>query len=138
MSKHKNGRPSPLPSATPADLAAEVTPEVSATSTPEPEVKVKKSKRLTEESLRARFPGVVPGSLHFETEGTHKGKQTMESLLECGHTVRLATSDLFQVTACEDCRKDVLRERRKAKRHEKAEARKAAKATQAADALAAA
>lgn len=123
----KNGKPEPTTHATPAQAVETEQTQATATPAPTPDPKPPKSKRLTEGDLRTKYPGVVPGSLRWETEGTHANKQTVERKLECGHTVRLATSDLFQVKACESCAKEAARERRKAKRHEKAAARKAAR-----------
>lgn len=93
---------------------------------------VKKSTRLTEETILQKYPHVVPGSVRWETEGQYANKQTAEANLPCGHAVRIATSDLWQVKECAECHAVTLRERRKAKRHAKAEAKKAAKAAQAA------
>lgn len=68
-------------------------------------VAVKKSKRLTEQQLIAKYPGVVAGTVRWETEGKHANKQTVETKLTCGHVMRLATSDLFQIHTCPACRK---------------------------------
>jgi len=60
----------------------------------------KKPTRLTEEAIVAKYPHAQAGTLVFETEGHHKGKQTIVALLDCGHEERVATSDLFQVKRC--------------------------------------
>jgi hypothetical protein len=64
-----------------------------------------KSKRLSEIELSGRYPHIVLGTLRMETDGKHKGKQTVDAQLECGHLARVATSDLFQVKRCAECRK---------------------------------
>jgi hypothetical protein len=69
--------------------------------------KAKKAHRLDEASLIARYPQVQPGTLQMDTEGTHKGKQTVAAFLECGHVIRVATSDLFQVKQCAACKHPV-------------------------------
>lgn len=83
-----------------------------------------KTSRLTEQELVAKYPHVRVGSLVFSAA---ENKQTCEADLPCGHTRRLATSDLWQVRACPTCHKKAQADRRKAKRAE----RKAAKAAQA-------
>jgi len=97
MSKH-NRKTSATPKA-PVFPESYETPEV------ESAPKVKKAKRLTEEQLLAKYPSVVEGTLRFETEGRHIGKQTVEATLACGHVERVATSDLFQVRRCAECKK---------------------------------
>jgi hypothetical protein len=69
--------------------------------------KAKAPKRLTEAQLVAKYPHVQLGTLRWETEGKHAGKQTVEAELACGHVQRVATSDLFQVKQCEACKKPV-------------------------------
>jgi hypothetical protein len=82
-------------------------------------VKSKKSPRLTEEALAARYPSVRLGSLRFETEGRYKGKQTVEALLDCGHDQRIATSDLFQKKQCDACKHPVKAPQPKAEKKSK-------------------
>jgi hypothetical protein len=88
-------------------------------------------KRKTEKDLLQH--GIVPGTLRFETKGQYANKQTVERVcaddqgLGDGHKFRLATSDLFQKDACDECMKVRRRERAKAKRAAKREeAKKAA------------
>lgn len=88
------------------DEAARATEPTSET----PKAKTPKApKRLTEAEISERYPTklVVAGSLRMETEGKHKGKQTLEAQLECGHVERIATSDMFQVTRCYACKHPV-------------------------------
>ena len=126
MSKTKKGTPN---TQTEQTTAPETQTEQTTTATPTPEAKTK-STRLSEADVRTKHPHVVAGTLRYETEGKHAGKQTAEASLPCcGAVVRLATSDLWQVRACPACAKEAGRERRKAKRHAKAEAKRIAKAT---------
>lgn len=69
-----------------------------------PVVKAKKSTRKTEAQLLVAYPHVIPGTLRLEVEGKWAGKQTVEATLDCGHVERLATSDLFQVKRCHECK----------------------------------
>ena len=84
------------------------------------EVKAKKSKRLTEEQLAAKYPHLIPGSLSWD-EGNRK--QTCRAKCTvCGAEFTVYTSDLFQVNMCETHRAEA----RKAKAAEKRAAAKAA------------
>jgi len=88
-----------------AELAALEAPEIVVLEDAAPVAKTRKPKRLTEEQLVEKYPHAIAGTLIFETEGHHAGKQTIEAMLACGHIARVATSDLFQVKACPDCKK---------------------------------
>ena len=84
--------------------------------------RVSKSKRMNEKALKAKYPGVIVGTLvHDEITG----KQHVEILCAkkgCKVERIVATSDLFQVRYCPE---HTLTERR-ARRAEVAKARKAA------------
>lgn len=75
----------------------------------------KKTGRLDEQAIRAKYPHAIEGTLAYDPTTQ---KQTIEAKLACGHTHRLATSDLFQVRVCSKaCRKAMRiaeREERKA------------------------
>lgn len=106
-------------STTPAQPEAEAKP------------KAKKSKRADEATILARYPQALPGTLRFEDEGKHAGKQTVLiacSEAGCKQQRRVATSDLFQINRCEEHAKAS----RKAAQAEKRELAKAAKAAVAA------
>lgn len=101
------------------------------TTQPQPEAeakpKAKKSKRADESTILSRYPHALPGTLRFEDEGKHAGKQTV--LIACSESGckaqrRVATSDLFQIRFCEEHAKAS----RKAAQAEKREIAKAAKA----------
>ena len=108
MSKHskKNSKTEAEVVEAEAELKTLVAAEIAADETAAVEPKAKKpAKRLTEAQLVERYPNVVEGTLRMEAEGKHVGKQTVEATLACGHVARVATSDLFQVRRCPDCKK---------------------------------
>ena len=89
--------------------------------------KVKKVKRLTAETIQAKYPGVVEGSLRYLDpsgeipDGMVRwvGKQVVQRVCsECGETFTLATSDLFQKSRCDACTKAHRKAANKAKRAE--------------------
>jgi hypothetical protein len=108
------------------------TTKTTKTTTDAAPAKAKRSTRATEEQLHAKQAerlgksNIVPGSLRFEEEGTHKGKQTVEINTvgvdgsPDGNTRRVATSDLFQVFNTVE----VAAELKKAKRRAAAKARR--------------
>ncbi len=74
-----------------------------------------KSRRVSEDTLRAKYPHVVEGSLDFDAE---RNKQFV--LISCTHdgcdqTRRTFTSDLFQVSMCDEHRKEQAKARKDAK-----------------------
>lgn len=95
----------------------------------EAKAKTPKSRRKSEEDIRAEYPDVIEGSLMFvtpemaandETLAKWSGKQTVERPCErTGKQFRLATSDLHQTRFHPEERAKAKRERLKAKRAEK-------------------
>jgi hypothetical protein len=79
-------------------------------------------KRSTEEEILATWSHVVPGTLRFDTEGLHEGKQTVEIRTrdihgeDDGNTRRIATSDLFQSFWTVETKDQLDRAKRSAKR----------------------
>jgi hypothetical protein len=71
-----------------------------------------------ERALRQIYRHVLPGTLRFETEGSHAGKLTVEikcASRGCRETRRCATSDLFQVKRCRACTAVAKKAKRAAK-----------------------
>ncbi len=84
-----------------------------------------------EKNLRKKYHRINPGTLRYETDGHHKGKYTVEircATRGCPNVRRVATSDLFQVSLCEECTAIARANKRKAARKEAAAARKEAAA----------
>ena len=76
----------------------------------------RKSRRLGSEAIEAKYTHVVPGTLSYDAEA---GKQVV--MISCQHegcdaTRRTFTSDLFQVSRCDEHKKEARREARKARR----------------------
>ena len=99
-----------------------------------PEVKIRKrdkAGRLTEAWLRSEYPHVVEGSLSYDSAAD---KQRVKILcVDCGEEREVYSSDLFQISRCEECTK-IARKARKAEK--KAEAKAALAAAEAAKAKA--
>lgn len=101
--------------------------------------KTKKVKRLTAETIQAKYPGVVEGSLRFLDpageipEGMIRwvGKQVVQrECVDCGEIFTVATSDLFQKVRCDGCTKANRKTASKAKRAETKAILAAAKSVQ--------
>jgi hypothetical protein len=92
--------------------------ETPATETPAPKPSGRQTERKlvgrqTERELVARYPHIVLGSLRWDEL---KAKQVVHANLACGHEHEVATSDLFQVTACPACREGQRKAARKARK----------------------
>jgi hypothetical protein len=72
-----------------------------------------KSRRKSEEDLRAKYPHIVEGSVAWD-EGAKK-QACLIACTVCGEHRRIFTSDAFQVSTCKGC----AAEAKKAKRAEK-------------------
>lgn len=103
-----------------------------ASTNPPAPVRERHARRLDEATILARYPRAIAGTLRFEQDGTRATKQTIETQLDCGCRRRLATSDLWQVARCRECRRaeraTAVAERAAARRAERATARVAARA----------
>jgi len=93
-----------------------------------------KELRAAEKDLKARYPQIVVGTLKNAEagEGPHANKRTVE--IKCAHkgceiTRRVATSDLKQVTMCEEHTRQARLERRREARQARAAAAPKKKAT---------
>jgi hypothetical protein len=77
------------------------------------------AKRLDEKGLIAKYPHVVARTLEFNEDGKYAGKQTVTIRCQepgCKARRTVATSDLFQVTMCEEHTSSNRRARRAAAR----------------------
>ena len=87
-----------------------------------------KQLRTAEAELKKKYPHIVKGTLrNAENGGPHNQKRTVEikcSKPGCQVTRRVATSDLAQVTMCEEHTRQARLERRRAARKAKATAKK--------------
>lgn len=82
-------------------------------------------KRKSESEIRKQYPKVQAGSLAFQEDGRWKGKQTVVIVCAkkgCTLERELATSDLFQVSMCEEHTKEARAARRAERRKAKAQA----------------
>jgi len=68
----------------------------------------KKSRRLDEAAILAKYPHAIKGTMQFDEVAN---KQSIEAKLACGHRDRVYTSDLFQIKRCENCKKIVVKEK---------------------------
>ena len=81
----------------------------------------KTPKRMDEQKLAEKYPHIVQGTLRM-LEG--ENKQAVEiACVQCGEKRTVRTSDLFQVSLCEACKKA----EKVAAKEAKAEAKKEAK-----------
>jgi hypothetical protein len=79
-------------------------------------IQKRKGGRLTEAFIRSRYPQVIEGSLALDEQAV---KQSV--LIGCAHegcneTRRVFTSDLFQVSMCEDHAHEARKARKAAKK----------------------
>jgi hypothetical protein len=81
----------------------------------EAHMKGSKSRRVSETELRAKYPHVVEGSLDFDSVTNKQFVQIECTHPGCGAQRRTFTSDLFQVTMCDDHRKEQAKARKAAK-----------------------
>jgi len=72
--------------------------------------KPEKTLESREAALRAKYPDkkITKGSMQFDSD---HNKYSVEMKLDCGHTDRVFTSDVFQVKACHDCKKAKSKEK---------------------------
>jgi len=75
----------------------------------------KTAKRATDETLAVKYPHYVKGSVSFDAKAI---KQRAKAICTCGKTYTCFTSDLFQLTACPDCREKARADRKAAKKAE--------------------
>ena len=85
------------------------------------------AKRTTETELRAKYPHVIEGTLEYDAQ---RNKQSV--LIQCSHPGceeqrRVFTSDLFQVSMCEEHKKEAKKAKRDAIKALAAQVREAAK-----------
>jgi len=106
-------------------------------SRPRPKLDEKELK-AAEKDLKAKYPQIIVGTLKNAeaVEGPHANKRTVE--IKCAHkgcdaTRRVATSDLKQVTMCEEHTRQARLERRREARRERAAAAPAKKAAKKAE-----
>jgi hypothetical protein len=72
-----------------------------------------------ERDVRRKYPRAIKGTLRKETKGSHAGKFTVEikcAQRNCSTIRRVATSDLFQVSCCLDCTRQLRNAARRAAR----------------------
>ena len=96
-------------------------------SRPRPKLDEKELK-AAEKALKVKYPGIVNGTLKNAEAGNgpHANKRTVE--IKCAHkgcnvTRRVATSDLAQVTMCEEHTRQARLERRREARKVRAAAK---------------
>jgi len=70
-----------------------------------------KSKKLTEEQLKARYPHMVEGTLTYDE--IHQKQRCKATCANCGDQFSVFTSDLFQLTMCKTCRAEARKARRR-------------------------
>lgn len=85
----------------------------------------KKPRVVSEEDLKKKYPHIVLGTLKQDNE---HNKRSVEAKLACGHTMRVFTSDLFQIKVCSDCKKKKTTEVMKTKFNDKSKGKVVAKA----------
>jgi hypothetical protein len=74
-----------------------------------------KSRRVDEKTLMGKYPQVVEGSLGFD-EATNKQFVLIACTHDgCDNTRKTFTSDLFQVTMCDEHRKEQVKARKTAR-----------------------
>ncbi|RLB78633.1 MAG: hypothetical protein DRH24_14125 [Deltaproteobacteria bacterium] len=70
-----------------------------------------KSKRLTAEELKAKYPHMVEGSLEWDE--LHQKQKCRATCADCGAEFEVFTSDLFQLHRCKPCRAEARKARRR-------------------------
>lgn len=81
----------------------------------EAHMKGSKSRRVGEAELIAKYPHVVEGSLDFDASVNKQFVQIACTHPGCGSHRKTFTSDLFQVSMCDDHRKEQAKARKAAK-----------------------
>jgi hypothetical protein len=94
----------------------------------QPEPRKPRSTRLNEEILKAEYPHMVSGTLHFLPEENKQAVTIRCTYVDpvsgdvCGKEREVRTSDLFQVNKCEICTLKARRAKAKARRAKAREA----------------
>lgn len=81
----------------------------------EAHLKGSKSRRVDEATLMGKYPQVVEGSLDFDKSVNKQFVQIACAHPGCEATRKTFTSDLFQVTMCDEHRKEAAKAKRDAK-----------------------